>query len=108
VLTRDNSLVQPLGSHRVDKADKASGAISKEFRDAQKAFQHERTCVNSAREQKFDAAIAAARRGIAEYPKSTLARICLANVMQSRRRRRTRCSSSRARCSRSIRAAARR
>jgi tetratricopeptide (TPR) repeat protein len=85
VLTRDNSLVQPLGSHRVDKADKASGAISKEFRDAQKAFQHERTCVNSAREQKFDAAIAAARRGIAEYPKSTLARICLANVMREQK-----------------------
>lgn len=85
VLTRDNSLVQPLGTFRVDKADKASGAISKEFRDAQKAFQHERACVNSAREQKYDQAAAAARRGIAEYPKSTLARICLANVMREQK-----------------------
>ncbi|WP_284350927.1 tetratricopeptide repeat protein [Roseisolibacter agri] len=81
VMTRDNKLVQPLGSYRVDKADKAAGQISKDFRDAQKAFQHERACVNAARESKYDVAIAAARKGIAEYPKSTLARICLAQAL---------------------------
>ena len=78
--TRDNKLVQPLGSYRVSKPDQAAGQISKDFRDAQKAFQSERNCVNAARESKFDVAIAAARKGMAEYPKSTLARICLANV----------------------------
>jgi tetratricopeptide (TPR) repeat protein len=81
VLTRDNSLVQPLGSYRVDKPDKAAGQISKDFRDAQKAFASERACYVAAREQKFDVALAAARKGIAEYPKSTLARLCMANVM---------------------------
>jgi tetratricopeptide (TPR) repeat protein len=85
VLTRDNSLVQPLGSYRVDKADKAASAISKDFRDAQKAYDDERACYIAAREQKFDVALAAARKGIAEYPKSTLARLCMANVMQSQK-----------------------
>ena len=80
VLTRDNSLVQPLGSHRVDKADKAAAAISREFQAAQKAFQSERNCVNNARDKKYSEAIAAARKGVQEYGRSTLARICLANV----------------------------
>jgi tetratricopeptide (TPR) repeat protein len=81
VLTRDNSLVQPLGSYRVDKADKAAGAISKDFRDAQKSIDDERACYMAAREQKYDVALAAAQKGIAEYPKSTLARLCMANVL---------------------------
>lgn len=81
VMTRDNKLVQPLGSYRVDKADKAAGQISKDFRDAQKAFDDERACVNAARESKYDVAIAAARKGIADYPRSTLARICMAQAM---------------------------
>ena len=81
VLTRDNSLVQPLGSYRVDKGDKAASAISRDFREAQKAFDDERACYIAAREQKYDVALAAARKGIAEYPKSTLARLCMAQVM---------------------------
>lgn len=80
VLTRDNSLVQPLGSFRADKPDKVAGAISKEFRDAQKQYDAEKTCVRNAREKKYAEAATAARKGIAEYPKATLARICLANV----------------------------
>ena len=80
VLTRDNSLIQPLGSFRAGKPDQAASAISREFREAQKQFDAERTCVRNAREKKYAEAATAARRGIAEYPKATLARICLANV----------------------------
>ncbi|MDF1504754.1 tetratricopeptide repeat protein [Roseisolibacter sp. H3M3-2] len=83
VLTRDNKLVQPLGSFRVDKADKAAGAVTNEFKAAQRAFDDVRTCENSARQSQYPAAIAAARKGIAEYPKSTLARLCLAAAMQA-------------------------
>ncbi len=83
VMTRDNKLVQPLGSYRVDKADKAAGPVVNEFKAAQKAFDDVRACENSARESKYDAAIAAARKGIAEYPKSTLARLCMAAAMQA-------------------------
>ncbi|MGZ8469621.1 MAG: tetratricopeptide repeat protein, partial [Gemmatirosa sp.] len=66
-----------------DKADKAASQVSRDFREAQKAFPHERACVNAARESKYDVAIAAARKGIAEFPKSTLARLCLASSMQA-------------------------
>lgn len=85
VMTRDNKLVQPLGSYRVDKADKAASQVSRDFREAQKAFKHERDCVNAARESKYDVAVAAARKGIAEYPKSTLARICLAQALYAQK-----------------------
>jgi tetratricopeptide (TPR) repeat protein len=81
VLTRDASLIQPLGVFRVNKPQDAAGAVSKAFQDAQKAFVAERNCVNRARESKFAEAIAEARKGIAAYPTSTLARICLANVL---------------------------
>ena len=82
VLTRDNKLVQPLPAVRVDKADKAASAISSAFRDAHKQFDDERQCTNLARESKFAEAAAAARKGIAEYANSTLARLCLANAMK--------------------------
>lgn len=85
VMTRDNKLVQPLGSYRVDKADKAAAQVSRDFKEAQKAFASERACVNAARESKYDVAIAAARKGIAEYPKSTLARICLAQALYAQK-----------------------
>jgi tetratricopeptide (TPR) repeat protein len=82
VLTRDQKLVQPLPAIRVDKPDKAAGAISKEFREAHKQFLAERSCTNLARENKFTEAAAAARRGIADYPNATLARLCLANALK--------------------------
>src|SRR5205085_3589702 len=81
VLTRDQSLVQPLVSAHVNKPEQAAGAISKAFQDAQKAFTAERNCVNLARDGKYDQAKAEAQKGIAAYPNTTLARICLANVL---------------------------
>ena len=82
VLTRDQKLVQPLPAIRVDKPDKAAGAVSKEFREAHKQFAAERQCTNLAREGKYAEAQAAARKGIADYPNATLARLCLANAMK--------------------------
>jgi tetratricopeptide (TPR) repeat protein len=81
VLTRDASLVQPLGSFKVSKPDQASGAISKAFQEAQKAFIAERNCTNKGREGKWAEAIVEAQKGIQSYPNSTLARICLANAL---------------------------
>ncbi|MDQ6926028.1 MAG: hypothetical protein M3154_07310, partial [Candidatus Eremiobacteraeota bacterium] len=85
ILTRDNTLTQPLGVYQVTKPDQAADRISKEFQAAQKAFTAERDCVNAARDKKYAEAEAAARRGIAAYPKTTLARICLANVYVTQR-----------------------
>ncbi len=85
VLTRDNSLTQPLGSYQVGKPDQAAQQISREFEAAQRAFTAERDCVNNARDKKYAEAEAAAQRGIAAYPKSTLARVCLANIYVAQR-----------------------
>jgi len=85
VLARDNALVQPLGSYEAPKLDAAAGMVSKELKDARKQLDFEKKCVNSARDNKLDAAAAFAKEGIAAYPKATLARICLANVMVSQK-----------------------
>ncbi|MEI6740110.1 MAG: hypothetical protein WCK74_07330 [Gemmatimonadaceae bacterium] len=81
VLSRDNTLVQPLGSFDLPKIDNAASQISKELKEARKQLEFEQKCVNSAREKKYDAALGFAKDGIAAYPKATLARICMANVM---------------------------
>ena len=85
VLARDNALVQPLGSYEAPKLDAAAGMVSKELKDARKQLDFEKKCVNSARDNKLDAAAVFAKEGIAAYPKATLARICLANVMVSQK-----------------------
>lgn len=81
VLARDNSLVQPLGTFEVKNVGDASKAIAAELKLARKQLEFEQKCINAARQQQYDAAIAAAKEGIAAYPKATLTRICWANVM---------------------------
>ncbi len=81
VLARDNSLVQPLGSFEGKNANEASAALSKELKEARKQLDAEEKCVRLARDEKYADAIVAAKEGIAAYPKSTLARICWANVL---------------------------
>jgi Flp pilus assembly protein TadD len=82
VLARDNALVQPLGTYDSPKLDNGAALIAKELMAARKQLEFEKKCVNSARDGKLDAAIAAAKEGITAYPKATLARICLANVLE--------------------------
>lgn len=81
VLQRDNTLQQPLGSYEAPKLDEAVKQVSNELKLARKQLEFEQKCVNSAREKKYDAALAFAKEGVAAYPKSTLARICQMNVM---------------------------
>jgi tetratricopeptide (TPR) repeat protein len=81
VLARDNALVQPLGTYDVKSVGEASSLIAKELKEARKQLEFEQKCINAARSQQYDAAIAAAKDGITAYPKATLARICWANVL---------------------------
>ncbi len=81
VLTRDNSLVQPLGSVSSKKLNDAIELLGKELEAARAQLGPEQACNNFARENKFAEAAAAAREGIAAYDKAVLARVCLANVM---------------------------
>jgi lipopolysaccharide biosynthesis regulator YciM len=77
VLTRDNSIAQPLGSVEASNLTSAAQQVSKELKEAMKQLDAEKKCVNLAREQKYQEAVAAANAGIATYPKSVIARTCL-------------------------------
>jgi hypothetical protein len=81
VLTRDNSLVQPLGEASAKKLNDAIELLGKEMKAARAQLGPEQRCVNLAREQKYSEALAAAREGIEAYDKAVLARVCMANVM---------------------------
>lgn len=85
VLARDNLLVQPLGTYEVKGAGDASAPITKELKEARKQLDAEKKCRNAGRAQKYDEAIAAAKEGVTAYPKSTLARLCWAQVLISKK-----------------------
>jgi hypothetical protein len=85
VLARDNALVQPLGIFEGGNLTAAAGALAKELKEARKQMDAEKRCTNAAREGKYDVAIAAAKEGVAAYPKATLARICHARVLETQK-----------------------
>ena len=80
VLTRDNSMVQPLpdlsGAKLGDLVDK----LSKDVQDARKQLQDERKCELAVANGQPQDGITAARAAIAAYPSSTIARVCLGNA----------------------------
>ena len=78
---RDKDLVQPLPAVEAARMDLVAMMLSKEIQAARKASKQVNTCTNSARDGKYDAAVTAAKQAITAYPKSTLARLCLAQVM---------------------------
>jgi tetratricopeptide (TPR) repeat protein len=80
-LVRDPSLAQPLVSASATKMGDAARAVALEVRAARAQLEHEQRCVNFAREQKWAEAAQAAKDGIAAYPRATIARTCLLNVL---------------------------
>jgi tetratricopeptide (TPR) repeat protein len=82
-LPRDVFLTQPLVT--VDNANLGDVAkqIVAEYGQARKQLPANQECENAIRDKKTDLAIAAARKGIAAYPKATIARLCLASAFQS-------------------------
>lgn len=82
-LPRDVSLAQPLLTAETNDLGDVAKQIVKEYDQARKQLASNRDCENAIRDGKIDAAIASARKGIQEYPKSTLARLCLASAFQA-------------------------
>jgi tetratricopeptide (TPR) repeat protein len=80
-LVRDPSLAQPLNIAKGNKAGDAAKLLAAEMVEARKQLVPERNCVNAAREKNWDKAMAAAREGIALYPRAVIARTCLLNAM---------------------------
>lgn len=85
VLTRDNSLMQPLPPSTGNRPDRAVAGLVKSIQDARKQLAHEKECMNLARSDKLDEAIKAADEGIAEYPNAVLVRYCKMNVLARRK-----------------------
>ena len=82
-LPRDVGLSQPLiGVESANIGDVAK-QIVREYDQARKQISAVQDCESQLRAQKVDAAVAAARKGIAAYPRATIARLCLANAYQS-------------------------
>ena len=81
VSVRDPALVQPFAPITAGNVNGAASALSKEIRAARAQLDDERDCYRLSREGKFAEAIAAARKGVTEYPKSTIARTCMLRAM---------------------------
>jgi tetratricopeptide (TPR) repeat protein len=85
LLSRDVSLSQPLGEVTAKSVNDAAKPIAAELGAARKQLKDNRDCENAIRSNNYDAAIAAAQKGIAAYPKATLARLCMATALQSKK-----------------------
>lgn len=80
VLTRDNSMVQPLPDLQGNKLGDLIDKLSKEVQAARKQLDDEQKCENALRAGNAQDAIAAARTAITQYPQSTISRVCLGNA----------------------------
>lgn len=82
-LARDVALSQPLLSTETNNLGDAAKQIVSEYDRARRQLKANQDCENAIRENKLPEAIAAARRGIADYPNATISRLCLASAYQA-------------------------
>jgi tetratricopeptide (TPR) repeat protein len=82
-LARDVALSQPLYNGETNNLGDAAKQIVSEYDRARKQLKANQECENAIREGKLPDAIAAARRGIAEYSNATISRLCLASAYQA-------------------------
>jgi thioredoxin-like negative regulator of GroEL len=82
-LPRDVGLSQPLIRAEGTNLGDIAKQIVHEYDLARKQIPANQDCENQIRAQKYDAAIAAARKGIQSYSKATIARLCLASAYQA-------------------------
>lgn len=81
VLTRDMRLVQPLAPALGNRPDRAARNLVRTLNQARDQLPQEKRCMDHARNQRYDQAIAEADRGIAAFPGATLVRYCKLNVL---------------------------
>jgi hypothetical protein len=84
-LPRDVSLSQPLLTIESDNLGDVAKQVVHEYDESRKQLQATQDCENAIRDGKIPDAKLAARRGIAAYPKATLARLCLASAFQAQK-----------------------
>jgi tetratricopeptide (TPR) repeat protein len=79
-LPTDVQLSQPLGTFESKDFGQIAKQVVDEYDKARKAIPDNQACTSSIRAGTPAAAIAAARKGMVTYPRSTLARLCLASA----------------------------
>lgn len=77
--------VQPLDKVTGAKAGDVAKAVYKQIEDARKQLQHTSACMLAWRQNQYAQAIAAARKAIEVYPRSSLARLCILEVYNSQK-----------------------
>jgi tetratricopeptide (TPR) repeat protein len=85
-LPRDGALAQPLGDIVAKNVNAAVKEVARELGEALKQLRDARECDNAMIAQQYDAAVAAARKAIALYPKASIARLCLASALSAMKR----------------------
>lgn len=80
VLARDNTASQGLPAATGGNVGDAMKQLAKSVKEAMKQLDGERDCLAKARAGDKAGAVAAARAAIRDYPRATLARLCVANV----------------------------
>ncbi len=77
--------VQPLAKVNGARAGDVARGIAKQVEEARKQLPHVDACMLSWRQNKYAEALAAARKAIEAYPKSSLARLCMLEVYNSQK-----------------------
>jgi lipopolysaccharide biosynthesis regulator YciM len=85
VLSRDQTLGQPLPVAEAPKLDQAAAAVSKSYQAAREQLAAEKSCYSLFREGKFAEAAIMARSALTKYPNGTIAMVCLANAYQEQK-----------------------
>ncbi len=81
VLTRNNNMVQPIGTFTGGRLLDVATQFSREFKEARKQLEPELACENAIRDGNLDQARQHARASIAAYGRGTLGRLCLINAL---------------------------
>ena len=77
--------VQPLDKVSGAKAGDVAKAVHKQIEEARKQLPFVNTCMLSWRQNKYAEALAAAKKAIEVYPKSSLARLCMLEIYNSQK-----------------------
>jgi tetratricopeptide (TPR) repeat protein len=83
VLSRDQTLQQPLPAAEAANVGQAAAAVSKSYQAAREQLQAEKNCNTLFREGKHAEAILMARSALSKYSNGTIAMVCLANAYQA-------------------------
>jgi tetratricopeptide (TPR) repeat protein len=80
IISRDMNKAQILPSAQGGKLDDAASQVARAIQDARRQLPAEETCHNDVAQGKYQEAVAAARKGLADNPKANILGVCLAEA----------------------------